>query len=356
MLLLIQAESLQNFKLGIHMKKSKNTFIIAEAGVNHNGQLNIAKKMIKIAKNAGADCVKFQAFNISTLVSDNAKSANYQIKETNENIQKNVLKDLVLSKQDLNILFKECIKKKIEFLCTAFDIDLLKYLVSMGMQKIKIPSGEITNFPYLIETAKYNLPIILSTGMSNMQEVKKAYECLKSVNKNVDISILHCTSLYPAPNNTLNLKAISSLSKQYKCTIGYSDHSEGNYASIAAVSLGAKIIEKHFTLNKNYSGPDQSASANPKELKDLIENIRNLEKALGDGIKIAHKLEKNTADVARRSWHAKNNIAANSKIKLEDLILLRPGTGIESSKKLAGLKTKKNIKKGEIIKQSWLSQ
>ncbi|MBF87897.1 MAG: N-acetylneuraminate synthase [Pelagibacterales bacterium] len=336
--------------------KKNNTFIIAEAGINHNGKLSIAKKMVKIAKCAGANCIKFQAFNINNLVSNKAKSARYQLKETNNNLQKNVLQNLTLSKQNLSQLYNECKKQKIEFLCTAFDKELLKYLVSLGMKKIKIPSGEITNFPYLIETAKYNIPIILSTGMSNMQEIKKAYECLKSVNKNVDISILHCTSLYPAPNSTLNLKAISSLSKKFKCTIGYSDHSKGNYASIAAVSLGAKIIEKHFTLNKNYSGPDQSASANPKELKDLIENIRNLEKALGDGIKIAHKLEKNTADVARRSWHANNNIAANSKIKLEDLILLRPGTGIESSKKLIGLKTKKNIKKGEIIKLSWLSQ
>jgi len=331
-----------------------NTFIIAEAGVNHNGKLSIAKSMIKTAKMAGADCIKFQAFEIKKLVSNSAKSANYQIKETNENLQKNVLKDLTLSKSDLASLYKECQKQNIEFLCTAFDIELLKYLISLGMKKIKIPSGEITNYPYLIEASKCNLPIILSTGMSNMKEVKEAFKIIKKHNKTVNISLLHCTSLYPAPNETLNLNAISTLLKSFQCDVGYSDHSLGNFASIAAVSLGANIIEKHFTLNKKFSGPDQSASANPKELTNLIKDIRNLETALGNGKKNPHSLEKNTADIARRSWHAKNKIRANTKIRLEDIILLRPSTGIQSKESIIGFKSNIEIKKGQKIEKKWL--
>ena len=187
-----------------------------------------------------------------------------------------------------------------------------------------------------------------------MSEVIKAFQIIKKYNQDINISLLHCTSLYLAPNETLNLNAIFTLLKKFKCAVGYSDHSIGNYASIAAVALGAKIIEKHFTLNKKFSDPDQSASANPKELTNLIKDIRNLETALGNGKKTPHDAEKNTADVARRSWHANNKIYANTKINSKDLILLRPGTGIQSNNIISGLKSNIDIKKGQKIKINWL--
>jgi len=336
------------------MKKPNKVYIIAEAGVNHNGSIDNALKMISQAKTAGADCIKFQAFKMENLLSPSTKTASYQKKQTGKDLQWNLLKELTLNKKEFKILANECKSKEIDFLCTAFDIDWLKYLISLGMKHIKVPSGEITNYPYLKFISKTKIPIILSTGMSTINEIKKAVELLKSYNKVTKINVLHCTSLYPAPNDSLNLLAIGVIKKKLKLEVGYSDHSVGNLASIAAVSMGASIIEKHFTLNKNMSGPDHIASANYKELKELIEEIRNLEMAMGNGIKKPHFKELETLKIARRSWHAFKNIKKGNLIKLEDIILIRPGLGIPGNKSIEGRKTKVDIKKGDLIKNQWL--
>ena len=261
-------------------QKNNKVYIIAEAGINHNGNIDNAIDMIIAAKNIGADCIKFQAFQIDKLVSDKAASATYQKKETGKNKQKEFLRDLVLTKEDFKLLYEKCKELKIDFLCTAFDEDLLLYLAKLGMKAVKIPSGEITNFPYLNFVAKLSLPVILSTGMSNLSEVKLAIKFLLNKNSKLDITILHCTSIYPAPHKTLNLLAIDTLLKEFNIKVGYSDHSKGNTSSIAAIGIGARLIEKHFTLNKDFSGPDQKASADVEEFSSLIKEIRILENAL----------------------------------------------------------------------------
>ena len=333
---------------------NNKVYVIAEAGINHNGEIDTAIEMVMAAKKMGADCIKFQAFQIDRLISDDAASADYQKRETGKNKQKGFLKKLQLTKEQFKILYEKCKKIKIDFLCTAFDVDFLSYLTSLGMKEVKIPSGEITNFPYLKFIAKLSLPVIISTGMSNLSEVQAAIKFLLNKNSKLDITLLHCTSLYPAPHKTLNLLAINTLLKEFKMKIGYSDHSNGNTASIAAIAMGARVIEKHFTINKNFSGPDQKASADIEEFSILIKEIRILEDALGNGIKIPHKLELNTARVARRSWHAKRDIKINSQLNENDLILLRPGNQILGNKNIAGYKIKKSIKKGKIIKKEWL--
>lgn len=338
--------------------KIKNTnnkvYVIAEAGVNHNGNVKTALEMVKYAKNIGADCIKFQAFDIEKLLAKDVNSANYQIKETGKNKQKDILEELQLSKAELKILYEECEKCKIDFLCTAFDKDLLIYLVQLGMSKIKIPSGEITNFPYLEYVAKLSLPILLSTGMSSMSEVEAAVNHMKRFNSKIDLTILHCTSLYPAPISTLNLLAIKSLYTKFNTSVGYSDHSIENTASLGAIGLGARVIEKHFTLNKNFKGPDQKTSLDIKQFELFIKEIRVLEEAFGSKKKYPHRLEKDTAKIARRSWHAKKNIKSNSYITKNDLILLRPATGISGVKSIIGCKTNQEIKKGNLIKKKWL--
>ena len=329
-------------------------YVIAEAGINHNGDLTTALEMVKYAKNIGADCIKFQAFELDKLVSKEAKSAEYQKKETGEKKQQDVLKELQLTRSELKILFNECKKFRIDFLCTAFDEELLIYLASLGMNKIKVPSGEITNFPFLECVAKLSIPTILSTGMSSMIEVESAVNYMKSINTKIDLTILHCTSLYPAPISTLNLLAIKSLSQKFNTQVGYSDHSLLNAASLGAIGLGARMIEKHFTLNKNFKGPDQKASLDINEFSLFIKEIRNLEEALGFQEKYPHKLELETAKVARRSWHARRNIKSNSILTENDLILLRPGTEVSGVKNIVGYRINKAIKKGGIIKKKWL--
>jgi N-acetylneuraminate synthase len=335
------------------LKKNK-VFFIAEAGVNHNGNINIALKMIDLAKKAGADCIKFQAFSIESLVSREAKSAEYQKINVGTDLQWKLLKKLQLSKTDFKRLAKECEKKKIEFLCTAFDEQWLEFLISIGMLRIKIPSGEINNFPLLKKAASYGVEIILSTGMSTLNEIKKSLNIIKSINSNIEVVLLHCTSLYPAPYDSLNLNAIKVMKSKFKNAIGYSDHSLGNLASISAIAMGAVIIEKHFTLNKKQKGPDHKASANYTDLKKLISDIRNLESALGSGEKIPDIRELSIAEIARKSWHAKKKIFKNNIIKKKDIHLIRPGTGIPGNLDIIGKKTKVDIASGSMIKKDWL--
>jgi len=336
--------------------ENNSIFIIAEAGVNHNGDLACAKKMIKVAKKAGANCIKFQVFSLNNLLSKNAISADYQKSNTGLNSQWDVLNKLSFDKNNIKKLRNFCFQEDIEFLCTAFDEKWLKYLISLGMNRIKIPSGEITNYPYLRFAAKQKLPIILSTGMSNLKEINNAIKIIQQINSNAEVSILHCTSLYPAPMNSLNLLALKSIKNEFNLQVGYSDHSLGTSAALTAIGLGARIIEKHFTLDKNFSGPDHKASLTPEELVSFIYNIRNIEKALGNNIKKPDKKELSTIKAARRSWHSKKDIKKGTILRNQDLILLRPGSGILGDTDIIGLEALKNIKKGNMIEKSWLKK
>ena len=336
----------------MYIKNKNKVFIIAEAGVNHNGKLEYALEMVKLAKKAGADCIKFQAFTLNTLVSNQAKSTEYQKKNTGVSEQKNILKTLILKRSDFVKIKNYCDKLNIEFLCTAFDNYWLDFFISIGMNKIKVPSGEITNFNLLEHIASKKLPVILSTGMSNKKEIKAALSIIKRKLKKKYISLLHCTSLYPAPDYSLNLLAINTMRKEFGLDVGYSDHSSNFLASIAAVSMGAHIIEKHFTLNKKLSGPDHKASLNIKQLNLFINDIRSLEIWLGDGNKISTVAEKSVAKLVRRSWHATKNINKNQKISKNNVTLLRPEIGISGTYNIIGKLAKKNILKGNAIFQN----
>jgi len=287
---------------------SKRVFIIAEAGVNHNGSLDLAYQLIDVAKDAGADAVKFQTFKAENVVSKLADKAEYQKKTTgSDKSQLEMIKKLEISFEDFIKLKKYCDKKGIMFLSTPFDhqsIDFLHDLIDI----YKIPSGEIINYPYLKHIASKNKPIIMSTGMANLGEVEEAINTIKKINSKAKISLLHCTTNYPTPYEEVNLKAMQTLAAAFKLPVGYSDHTLGIEVPIAAVAMGAKIIEKHFTLDKNLSGPDHKASLEPGELKEMVKAIRNIEKSLGDGIKKPNKSEIEIMKVARKSIVASKNI------------------------------------------------
>ena len=265
------------------MKKSLKTLVIAEVGVNHNGKLNLAKKLIDEAKINGADIIKFQIFNTDSLVIKSASKANYQKNKKNKNeSQYHMLKKLELSKKNIKKIYDYCNYKDIEFLASVFDIQSFIFLKSLKPNRIKIPSGEITNFLLLEKIGKLNKKIILSTGMSKLDEIKGAIKVLTNSGTNKkNITILHCTSSYPTKYEDVNLKAMLEIKKKLNTSIGYSDHTIGSEISIAAVALGAKIIEKHFTLNKKFEGPDHLSSMNPKEFKEMVGSIRIIEKSMG---------------------------------------------------------------------------
>lgn len=310
--------------------KYNKTLIIAEAGVNHNGDINLAKKLVEVASDAGADCVKFQTFVANDCVSKNAKKAEYQLQTTDENqSQLDMIKKLELSKQDHEILIKHCKKCNIKFLSTAFDLESIDLLVEFGIEIFKIPSGEITNLPYLKKIASFNKNIILSTGMATLGEIEKALEVLIQNGTQRDkIIILHCNTEYPTPFEDVNLKAMQTLKNAFHLPIGYSDHTLGITIPIAAVAMGACVIEKHFTLDKTMQGPDHLASLEPEELKVMIKNIRELELALGDGIKKPSQSESKNKTIARKSLVSKINIKKGECFSEENLTTKRPGNGI----------------------------
>ncbi len=303
-------------------------FVIAEAGVNHNGNIEIAKKLIDAASAAGADAVKFQTFRAESLVCKTAKKAEYQLGVTDRSeTQYDMLKKLELTEQMHKKLMEYCAKKKIMFLSTPFDIGSVKLLSKLGMQIFKIPSGEITNLPYLREIAGHQKKVILSTGMSNMNEVKAAVDVLKE-NGAADIILLHCNTQYPTPVSDVNLLAMVKMHEELGLPVGYSDHTLGIEVPIAAAALGAAVIEKHFTLNKNMEGPDHKASLEPQELKRMVEGIRKTELALGVGIKQASDSEKENRDIVRKSIVAASGIKKGEKYTEENLTVKRPGIGI----------------------------
>jgi len=325
-------------------------FIIAEAGVNHNGEISIAKRLIDEAKKAGADAVKFQTFKAEELVTKDGEMADYQKRNIGEvKSQYEMIKERELSYDDFKMLKGYCDKKGILFLSTPHTIGAADFLESL-VPLYKIGSGDLTNLPFLEMVAKKGKPIILSTGMANLGEVEEAVDIIKKTG-NKEIILLHCVTDYPAPMEVINLRAMLTLKRSFKAMIGYSDHTLGDTAVIGAVSLGAAVIEKHFTLDQNMKGPDHKASLDPEEFKIMVEEIRRIEKGLGDGIKRPTENEEKIKRVARKSIVARNNIPKYTKLKENMLEIKRPGTGIEPKylKKLVGKKTIRHIEKDELI-------
>ncbi len=306
--------------------------IIAEAGVNHNGDIQVAKKLIDAAVNAGVDYVKFQTFRADSLVSKSAKKAEYQSVNINDgdDSQYAMLKNLELSHENHLELMRYCSERNIRFFSTAFDVEGVNYLNDLGLSFFKIPSGEMTNYPYLKAVALCGKPVVMSTGMCLESEIKEALDVLLKFGlKKESISILHCNTEYPTPMKDVNLKAMLSIQKTFDVQIGYSDHTLGIEVPIAAVAMGAKIIEKHFTLDRSLPGPDHAASLEPEELKEMVKAIRNIEAAIsGDGEKVPSQSETKNIAVARKSIYLKKNLVKGHVITDDDLISLRPGDGV----------------------------
>lgn len=310
----------------------KKTLIIAEAGVNYNGDINLAKKMVDVAAEAGADIVKFQTGKPENSISVNAKKADYQEATTGtDESQLEMCKKLMLPDKDYPELVDYCDKKGIEFLSTPFDCESVDFLADLGVRKWKIPSGEITHLPLLVHIAKRGEPVILSTGMSTIEEIRDALSVLAENGAN-DITVLQCNTEYPTPFEDANITAMNTLKKEFGCNIGYSDHTLGITAPIAAVALGATVIEKHFTLDRHMPGPDQSASLEPDELKTMVKMIRETELALGDGEKKPSDSELKNKDIARKSIVAKKSIKAGEIFSEENITCKRPGNGISPMK------------------------
>ena len=337
------------------MRKNKKTLIIAEIGVNHNGKLSIAKKLIKKAADVKADIVKFQMFKPQNLVTPHAKKASYQIGKKEKLLSKQIdmLKKFELNYEKFLKITKFCKKLKIEFCASCFDIESINLFKKLKTKRIKIPSGEITNFILLKKIAKLNKKIIMSTGMSSLSEINDAIKVLTTNGSNLkNITLLQCNSEYPSPFKDANLFAIKELKKIFKTKVGYSDHTPGIEASIAAVAIGATVIEKHLTLNKNLSGPDHKASIEPNEFKRLVNSVRNIEAALGSKEKGVTKSEKKNMIAVRKSIVAARKIFKGERFSLSNLDFKRPGSGISPMlvKKIVGKKANKNFKENEVIK------
>jgi N,N'-diacetyllegionaminate synthase len=324
--------------------------IIAEAGVNHNGDVRLAEKLILHAAEAGADIIKFQTFQPELLVSKTAQKAAYQKKTTGKNeSQLKMLRGLVLPSEAYPGLIKLCNQNNIKFLSTPFDLQSIDFLQNFDMPFWKIPSGEITNLPYLIKIAKTGKPVILSSGMSTLDEIKEAVQILKD-NGAGEITVLHCTTEYPAPPEEVNLNAINSI-KALGLKAGYSDHTQGIEIPIAAAALGAVIIEKHFTLDKNMEGPDHRASLEPHELTAMIKAIRNIEKAMGTGEKAPTISERKNIEIVRKSIVAKHYLRKGEELTENNITVKRPGNGISPMKwfEILGTKAIRDFEEDELI-------
>ncbi|WP_370776794.1 N-acetylneuraminate synthase [Roseburia sp.] len=326
-----------------------HVFIIAEAGVNHNGSLELAYKLVDAAKEANADCVKFQTYITENDTAVNCEKAEYQKTEQQES-QYELLKKLELSFDDFRKIQEYCKKKGIMFLSTPFDIESLKFLEEIHMPIWKIASSEVENFQLLREMAKTHKPIILSTGMCTIEEISNAVDVLKKYGAG-EIRILHCNTQYPTPMEDVNLKAMYELKSMFQCDIGYSDHTQGIEVPIAAVAMGATIIEKHFTLDRNMEGPDHVASLNPLELKEMVQAIRNIEKAIGTGKKVPSNSEKENRIAARKSIFARCEIKKGQKFTEENIIAKRPGGGVNPMRweEVIGTCAVRNFKRDEMI-------
>jgi N,N'-diacetyllegionaminate synthase len=332
------------------------TLIIAEAGVNHNGDINLAKKLIDIAANAGADLVKFQTFSSGRLVTFGAAKAEYQILATdNDESQQEMLRKLELSESMHHELIAHCASQNIGFLSTGFDIESIDMLVGLGQELFKVPSGEITNLPYLRHIGKLKKDVILSTGMSNMKEIEAAINVIEeSGTHRSKVTVLHCTTAYPAPVSDVNLRAMQSIRNEFEVAVGYSDHTLGIEIPIAAVALGATVIEKHFTTDRSQPGPDHKASLEPSELKSMIDGIRAVELALGDGNKRLMPSEISNLAIARKSIVASQQIYPGEIFTEQNLTAKRPGIGISPMEwnKLIGTVARRLYLTDELIDES----
>lgn len=327
------------------------TYIIAEAGVNHNGDINLAKKMIVEAKNSGADAIKFQTFISENLVTAQAPKAEYQKAVTGkEESQLKMLKKLELSFEQFRILKFYAQEVGVDFLSTPFDLESIDFLSSISVPVWKIPSGEITNLPYLRKLSNTGLPIILSTGMSTMEEIRAAIEVFSDYSS-TDITLLHCNTEYPTPFSNVNLKAMITMRDAFGVRVGYSDHTLGIEVPIAAVAMGASVIEKHFTLSRHLEGPDHKASLEPGQLQEMVRCIRNVEIAFGDGIKRPSSSEIKNAAVARKSIVAKKDIKQGERFTEYNITTKRPGDGLSPMKwdEVIGKLAIKDYKKDENI-------
>ena len=334
---------------------AQHVLIIAEAGVNHNGSIELAKQLVDKAVEAGVDIIKFQTFKAANLVTKAAKQAKYQQKNIGKEgeSQFQMLKKLELSPEDHEFLITYCKEKGIKFFSTAFDFDSIEYLHSLNLGLWKVPSGEVTNYPFLKRIAAYNEKTIFSTGMCEMENVRTAVESLyKNGLSKENLILLHCNTEYPTPFEDVNLRAMLALKDEFKVEIGYSDHTEGIEVPIAAVALGATVIEKHFTLDRNMEGPDHKASLEPDELKAMVSAIRNIEKAVGgDGTKHVSESERKNMAVARKSIVAACPIKKGDVLTEDNLTVKRPGTGISPMRweEVIGTKAPKDFEEDELI-------
>lgn len=334
------------------MDRKKHVFIIAEAGDNHNGRMELALQLVDAAVRAGADCVKFQTFITEKVISKYAEKADYQKANTGkcEESQFDMVKKLELSFEQFREIKKYCDTRGILFLSTPFDLNSVDFLEKLQIPFWKIPSGEITNLPYLERIAHTGKDVILSTGMSTMEEIKQAIAILKENGAGV-IKLLHCNTEYPTPYEDVNLNAMKTMGDTFGVEVGYSDHTLGIEVPIAAVAMGARVIEKHFTLDRNMEGPDHKASLEPEELKNMVKSIRNIEQAMGDGIKRPSQSEKKNLNIARKSIVAKTNIKKGDVLSENNLDIKRPGGGISPMNwyKVIGTEASRDFKEDELI-------
>lgn len=336
-----------------HLPIHPSTFIIAEAGVNHNGSLEIAKKMVDAAVDAGADAVKFQTFKAEKLVCRNAQKAEYQKKTTDKNeSQFEMIKKLELDLNAHRELIMHCTERGIVFLSTPFDLDSIHLLHELGLEIFKIPSGEITNLPYLRKIGSLRKNIIMSSGMADLGEIEDALDILiESGTPREDITVLHCNTEYPTPFEDVNLLAMLTIKETFKVEVGYSDHTLGIEIPLAAVALGASMIEKHFTLDRNMEGPDHKASLEPYELKNMVKFIRNIEKSFGNGVKKPSQSEIKNKSVIRRSIVAARDIKRGEIFTGGNITVKRPGVGLNPMRwdEIVGQKAKRDFEEDELI-------
>lgn len=331
-----------------------HTLIIAEAGVNHNGSIELAKKLVDEAVSAGVDIIKFQTFKSEKLVSKSARQAEYQQRNIGKKDegQLAMLKKLELSEDDHYDLINYCKERNIQFFSTAFDLESVEFLHKLGLGLWKIPSGEISNYPYLKLIASYGEPVILSTGMCELADIEAALNVLTTNGLDKDkITILHCNTEYPTPMQDVNLKAMNEIAERFGVKVGYSDHTKGIEVPIAAVALGASIIEKHFTLDRNMEGPDHKASLEPDELKQMVTAIRNIELAIGNGHKTVSDSERKNIEIARKSLVAACNIKKGDTLTAENVAVKRPGNGINPMRwnEVIGTKAIRDFSEDELI-------
>jgi N,N'-diacetyllegionaminate synthase len=337
---------------------ANRTFIIAEAGVNHNGSLDLAVRLIDAARAAGTDAVKFQTFRAEKLVSRSARKAEYQrLNTSGDDAQFSMLKSLELGEEEHRLLLRHCDAAGITFLSSPFDEQSVDLLDELGVSAFKIPSGEITNPHLLRHVARMGKPVILSTGMSTLAEVAEAVEVIRATG-NDELTLLHCVTEYPAPYNEVNLRAMLTLRDTFGVPVGYSDHSPGIDIAVAAVALGATVIEKHFTISRDMDGPDHKASLEPDELAAMVQAVRHVEQALGDGVKAPAPCELKNIAIARKSVVAERDIAAGERVRRADVAVKRPGDGVppRDLERVIGSTAVSTLKAGDVIRWEDLSE